>query len=72
MTRQECESLIKEHLKEIWAIVEEYHPGVDRGLNIYIDHDSLSAFRIVEHYSLDDPEPPEYDINFYDRKEEET
>lgn len=66
MTRKECEQRIIEKLREIWQIANEYNPNANRcGLNMYILENRYHAFRIVEHASPDDPEPPVNDIDFY-------
>lgn len=71
MTRQECERRIKEKLLEIRDVVNEYKPDDEHGLNMYIRGNSYHAFRIIEHNSPDDPEPPVYDIDFYEEVTEE-
>lgn len=62
MTRQECERRIADKLLEILDIVKEYNPDENHGLSMYIRGNSYHAFRIIEHASPDDPEPPVYDI----------
>ena len=66
MTRQECEAKITEKLREIWDIAKEYAPGQKKHLNMHVDEECASCFRIVGETDYGNNI---YDINIFDRRE---
>lgn len=73
MTRKECERRIADKLREILDIVNEYNPDEKHCVSMAVnpEYNSCHAYRIIEHNSPDDPEPPVYDISVYERLGEE-